>query len=458
MTVRGALAVTVSLLVAMGLPAKAEHSVTPLTRLSGDGRISTAVAVSQFAHPDGAQVAFLASASRPADALAAVPLAYAWQAPVLLSEGSRLDAMTEAELDRLDAEEVVLVGGVAAMGPAVAAQVAANGHDVRRVAGPDRFATAAAVARLLDEEHPGAPPEVFLAGSDPVDDRGWPDAIAVGPLSARAGAPVLLTAPTVLSEPTRAALQEAPGVPVVVVGGPGAVSEEVVRAIESEGHAVRRLSGSDRYATALAASREVMGRRQAAGEEPPEVWVATGESFSDALSAGPAATGGLLVLLRGADLLDTFRTTRLLIGLSERTPRYLVVGGEQAISSLVADELAQLPQATAPAPECVPLLDSMRVRLVDVAVEAVFREGPTTDAGREDALLSPATADVVKVETGAPATVIQVRTAVFERGDQVGMSSVGILPRAGERWRLRLHGNGDGPYDTSICDGSAQVG
>lgn len=457
MKVTGAAAVVV-LAGLLAVPASADHSSTPLIRLSGEGRVRTAVAVSRFSHPDGARVAFVANASGPADALAAVPLAYAWRAPVLLSGRDRLDATTADELDRLDAQEVVLVGGTAALGPAVAAEVAASGYDVRRVAGPDRFATAAELARLLDEEHAGPPAEVFVTGSDPVDDRGWPDAIAAGPLAARSGAPVLLTAPTALPEPTRAALRDAGGAPVIVLGGAGAVSEEVVQAIEREGHSVRRLAGPDRYATALAASREAMGRRQAAGEPRPEVWVATGEGFPDALSAGPAAADGLLVLLRGTDLLHTFRTTQLLIALAEGTPRYVVVGGEQAIGGLVTEELARLPQAGAPAPECTPLLDSMRVRRADVVVEAVFREGPTTDAGREDALLSPATADVTKVDKGAPALVIEVRTAVFQRGDQTGMSSVGILPRAGERWRLRLHGTGEEPYNTSVCDGSAQAG
>lgn len=420
-------AAVLGFLAGMALPATAEHGVTPLIRLSGEGRVSTAVAVSRFAHPDGARVAFVANASRPADALAAVPLAHARRAPVLLSDRDRLDATTADELDRLDAENVVLVGGTAALGPAAAAELAASGYDVRRVAGPDRFATAAELARLLDDEHAGAPAEVFVTGSDPVDDRGWPDAIAAGPLAARSGAPVLLTAPTALPEPTRSALRDAGGAAVIVLGGARVVSDEVVQAIEREGHSVRRLAGPDRYATALAASREAMGRRQAAGEPRPQVWVATGGGFSDALSAGPAAAEGLLVLLRGTDLLHTFRTTQLLIALAEGTPRYIVVGGEQAISRLVTEELARLPQAGAPARECTPLL-------------------------------SPATADVTKVDKGASAPVIEVRTAVFERGDQTGMSSVGILPRAGERWRLRLHGTGEGPYNTSVCDGSAQVG
>lgn len=76
---------------------------------------------------------------------------------------------------------------VASIGLSAVAPPAAASHDVTpaRVAGPDRVATAAAVAALT---HPDGTSTALLARADH-----WPDALAGVPLAGLLDAPILLT-------------------------------------------------------------------------------------------------------------------------------------------------------------------------------------------------------------------------------------------------------------------------
>jgi hypothetical protein len=68
---------------------------------------------------------------------------------------------------------------------------------------------------------------------------------------------------------------------VYVLGGTAAISPGVVKALTDLGYHVSRISGTDRYATALQIAH-AMG-------DPAHAVVARGDDFADALSAGPLA-------------------------------------------------------------------------------------------------------------------------------------------------------------------------
>src|SRR5437773_576973 len=82
-----------------------------------------------------------------ADALAAAPAAVASGSPVLLVDHDAVPAPTAAELDRLRPRRITVLGGAAAVADTVLdrLEVFSTGP-VTRVAGADRYATAAAVA------------------------------------------------------------------------------------------------------------------------------------------------------------------------------------------------------------------------------------------------------------------------------------------------------------------------
>jgi secreted trypsin-like serine protease len=148
-----------------------------------------------------------------------------------------------------------------------------------RLAGTTRYATAAELA--TDRFEPGVAAAFVVTGLS------YPDALAAAPAAAEMGAPVLLTEPGVLSSETAAALDQLDPQEIIVVGGTGAVSDGVLTQLAgfTDGE-VRRIAGTNRYETAVLLSQEAFP--DGLGGALP-VFIASGETFADALSAAAAA-------------------------------------------------------------------------------------------------------------------------------------------------------------------------
>jgi len=163
-------------------------SVT-VSRLAGPDRYRTAVGVAAtFPAPTGGVV--LASGADFPDALAGTPLAAVLSGPVLLTPPDRLPVEVSGQLTRLRPARLVVAGGLAAVSaPAAAAAATAAGRPVERAAGADRYATAAALAQLMQRTTRVS--GVFVTtGSD------FPDATVASAAGGAAAAPLLLTSPT----------------------------------------------------------------------------------------------------------------------------------------------------------------------------------------------------------------------------------------------------------------------
>jgi cell wall-associated NlpC family hydrolase len=277
------------LLVLLAAPAGASPTVD---RVAGSDRITTAVEASQRGW-SASPTAIVATDGRFPDALAAVPLSADRDAPLLLTGTTTLPDPVAHELERLGARQVYVLGGQTAVSEAVVAQIEnlSTSPTVTRLAGTDRYDTAAAVATSI-----GAPTGEALVALG-VD---FPDAVSAGSLAAGPGTPpVLLTERTQLPAATRDAVVELDVTQVTVVGGASAVGDGVVRELESTGVTVRRLAGSDRYTTSTTVAVEALRRH--GGDQLPAV-VATGRNHPDALAAGSltARMSGLLVLANPA--------------------------------------------------------------------------------------------------------------------------------------------------------------
>ena len=231
-------------------------------------------------------------------------------------------------LGRGPATTAVLLGGEAALSPAVADALTEAGLTVRRVAGPTRHATAAAVAGELP-----ATGRVLLARGD-----AFADAVAASGLGAATGTAVLLTRPDALPEETAAALDAATA--VSIIGGPAAVSDAVASATDAAAGDVNRLTGPTRYAT----SAVVADAALAAGITPSTVWVATGRDFPDALVAGAAAgrDRGVLLLVDGRELGGSPETRDWLSAHRDAVQRLRIAGGAAAVEAAVQEALAAL--------------------------------------------------------------------------------------------------------------------
>ena len=207
-------------------------------RYAGRDRYETAALVGQQAAASGLgtlggrTTVLLATGTTFPDALAASPVAYAGPFPVLLTSGTGLPQFTAAMLDELGPDQVVVLGGRQAVPATVVRQLRDPGFRVRRVAGPDRTATAAAIADLAVDELGLAAEEVLLARGD-----FFPDALAAGPYGGVRQAPLLLS-----PEPRRLGVAAAAWLSdrceriglVSAIGGPAAVDEAVLDAAERE--------------------------------------------------------------------------------------------------------------------------------------------------------------------------------------------------------------------------------
>ena len=280
---------------------------TNVIRLSGRDRIETAIEVSR--RRVSADRVVIATTRTFADALVGGPLAANVSGPVLLTGPDGLDPRVAAELQRLGATRAIVLGGPAALSPAVEDALGRLGVASLRIAGADRYETAAMVADAI------GPSDTVLVASG----TRFPDALSAGAL----GLPVLLTDRDVLPEASRLRLADRN---VVVVGGAAAVAPGVVPE-------TLRLAGDDRYATSAAVADwgTAEGRYLDDG-----VVVTRGDDYADALVGGPLR---LPLLLVGRDSLDASPATRDWLVAHAPIDPAVVLGGSSALSPTTQADL-----------------------------------------------------------------------------------------------------------------------
>ena len=297
-----------------------------VSRLAGADRSGTAVELGRVAFPDAKAVVIVSGAQASlVDGLVAAPFARSIGAPVLLGQVDGLPAATAAEVRRRGATQAWLVGGTGVLGDAVEAQLTALGvQTVQRLAGPDRNATAEAVAAQL----PASSGAVVASGND----LNLVDAAAAGGVAAATGRPILLTVRGGgLTDKTLAVLQARGVDDVTVVGGSGAVSDDDVdRVAAATGAVVTRLGGADRYQTALLVTQAFAGTVGA-----DRVLMASGADASlvDSLTGGEL--GQLTVLVPGPSGLLSVDTWLGSVG----TTHVDVAGGPGAVSTAAVVDL-----------------------------------------------------------------------------------------------------------------------
>ena len=289
-------------------------------RLAGADRYATAAAVSRSVFSPGVPVVYVAGGLSFPDGLAAGPAAHRRGGPVLFAHRDSLPASTKSEIQRLAPQRIVVVGGAAVISDAVRQQLAALAPGgATRVAGADRYATAAAVVR-----------EAFTSASVVYVATGtaFPDALSGGAGAAIQGGALLLVQPTSVPAATRTELGRLNPSRIVVVGGTSVVSAGVAAELDTLGGTVIRRAGADRYATAASVSQYVMpgGASRAL--------LATGLGFPDALGAiSPAGRlQAPLLLVAGSSVpaVTLAELTRL------DPDRINLVGGESVVGIGVA--------------------------------------------------------------------------------------------------------------------------
>jgi putative cell wall-binding protein len=197
-----------------------------------------------------------------------------------------------------------------------------------RIAGADRYATAAKIAA----SYPAGVPVAYLTtGAD------YADALSGAALAGATGGPVLLTQPTRLTPAAATQLARLKPAKIVILGGTASVNTAVEKAARKYASNVTRLAGANRYATSAKISSQFTAGTKVA-------YVATGQAFPDAL-AGAAVAGkdkAPVLLTRGTGLpqavVDELRRLK--------PAKIVVLGGTAAVSAAVQSQLRSLTTGT----------------------------------------------------------------------------------------------------------------
>ncbi|WP_282140941.1 cell wall-binding repeat-containing protein [Cytobacillus oceanisediminis] len=291
-------------------------------RISGMDRYETAVNVAYEGWQyTGANEILLATGTDFPDALAAAPLGYYLDAPILLTKKNSLPDSVIQALRDLDVEKVTIIGGTGAVSKGIEAYLKNTlGLIVERISGSTRYDTAVKIANKLPIQESA----IVVSGQN------YPDALSIGPYAAITGMPILLSQSNTLPSSTAAQVKKYNN--TFVIGGTGAVSENVRKQLPGP----IRVSGKNRYETSVNVSKYFYS----AGID--SAFVTTGSNFADALTGSVLA--GLYVEPIVLTTPNTLHPAAKEHFVDEQVLWYTIIGGKGAVSLNVEDEIWSLIQ------------------------------------------------------------------------------------------------------------------
>lgn len=305
-------------------------------RIGGADRYETSVLISENHWPEGAGQVVLATGADFADAITGAPLAGTLESPILLTKPDELPPIVAEEIDRLDADLIIVLGGTGAISDNVVSSLKNMGRIVKRVAGKDRYDTARLIAHEIDSHFDEA---YVVTGTD------FPDALSVSALAATEPVtPILLVNGNGVPQPTKDAFTELGVMATTVVGGDGVIPDEVKNALPGP----MRVSGRDRYETSAVIFQMTVFRSLVndliAGDLTPDLnidrmYYASGMDFPDALSGAPAAAAySSGIVLTDPDTLS-FGAKLAVSSIHKNIKSSHLLGGPSAVSVGVENEI-----------------------------------------------------------------------------------------------------------------------
>ena len=290
-------------------PAVKEEDV----RISGDTRYDTAYknadALKKQLGLEMFDSAVVACGTNYPDALSAAYLAKVKNAPLLLSEAREVNGTVDyIRKNVTKGKTVYLVGGADVL-PEQIKTILGSDYDVKRLEGEDRFLTNLAVLKEANVNNE----EVMICSG-----LGYADALS----AAATGKPVMLVGKALTKE-QKAYLAGINPAKFYIVGGSDVVPDRVKAELETM-RSVERISGEDRYETALNVAKKFFDMTSST------VVIATGDGFADGL------VGSVTAIANNAPLLLANRNN--IKGVAEfvketGAKRSIVMGGADVISN-----------------------------------------------------------------------------------------------------------------------------
>ena len=264
-------------------------------RLAGSERYATAAALSKKSYTTSGTVV-LASGMDYHDALAAVPLAKAYNAPLLLTATNSMPPATLAEIKRLKATKIVIVYTKGAIGNNVLSALGSYSKEI--ITGNSYYQTAANVATRLKSKV--TPTNVFFVYAN-----GFADALSASHVAAIRNAPIIyVNTNGIIDSASKAYLASVKGTVknAFIIGGTGVISESMKKTIAAQlpNAGITRFGGANRYETNYLVNNAFKANLTGA-----DVSVATGKSFPDALCGGLYAANKKIPLVLADQVLST---------------------------------------------------------------------------------------------------------------------------------------------------------
>lgn len=200
--------------------ASAFAKIAPVTRLGGADRYATSRKVIDHAFPGATAAVYVASGANFPDALAASAASARFDSPVVLTNGTTLDAATSSLVKRLAPSKIRVAGGAAVVSNTVLGALQKLSADTKRVSGGDRFGTGLAINR----DAFSASERVFVANG-----MNFPDALAGAAFAGGTASPLSLSQQSCLPKGTRNELLRLGATRVTLLGATGVLGDGVAR-------------------------------------------------------------------------------------------------------------------------------------------------------------------------------------------------------------------------------------
>ena len=286
-------------------------------RVGGANRYEVGVNISKAAYPETAPVVYVANGENYPDALSAGPAAAFEGGPLLLVKPNDAPEAVLDEIERLDPDRIVVVGGTLSITEGTFNDLAALAPEIDRITGADRYEVSRKIAQYAfgDAEVPLA----YIATGEK-----FPDALSAGGAAGSQGAPVLLVpgSASALDSNTAALLDELGTTETKVLGGEASVSAGVFADL-AELTTATRFGGVNRFEAARAVNKDAF-------DSADQAFLATGLNYPDALagSAWAATSGSPLYVVPGNCITAGVLADLKMLGVSSVT----LLGGELSLT------------------------------------------------------------------------------------------------------------------------------
>lgn len=287
----------------------------PITRISGSNRVETAVMISNRTFKKSEYV-FLANGYNYVDALAASSLAAKLKAPILLTDKNELPKSTIDEMERLKAEKVVLLGGSSTISSSIEKEIDKLGYEVSRIGGIDRYNTSELIFEELVKHT-----EIF----DCMITTNEIDALASSVIRGD-NVPLII-----INKNAPSKFVQDLNLNKIVIGGELQIDKNLYTKL----NASKRISGSNRYETAMKLSEGIVS---------DSAIIVNSNNLVDAFTASSFAVANKFpILLSPQDKME--KQTKKFIE-DKKYKNIILIGGESMLSSnlLVENRLERIPK------------------------------------------------------------------------------------------------------------------